>query len=184
MLAEYSPTHATKSRPPAEPPCITLRRNEHVRRRQDHNRRERPANPPDPVHRRYRCVFSSITGDSSNAIRHVVPRIGRETLRRILREGKISWQTTTTWKASTDPDLIAKMHRVLALYDTPPTDGRVICVDEFSPLNLQPRKGKAWRPVSPSVDAISGQGGVTSGYATSRSTLIASITTAVAPWMP
>jgi transposase len=79
--------------------------------------------------------------------RHVVPKISRETLRRILRSGKVSWQATTTWKASTDPDFIAKMHRVLALYDTPPADGRVICVDEFGPLNLQPRKGRAWRPV-------------------------------------
>ncbi|AZQ40957.1 IS630 family transposase [Streptomyces cyaneochromogenes] len=78
--------------------------------------------------------------------RHVVPRISRETLRRILREGKVCWQTTTTWKASTDPDFIAKMHRILALYDAPPADGRVICVDEFGPLNLMPRKGKAWRP--------------------------------------
>lgn len=78
--------------------------------------------------------------------RHVVPRISRETLRRILREGKVSRQTTTTWKASTDPDFIARMHQVLALYDAPPADGRVICVDEFGPLNLQPRKGKAWRP--------------------------------------
>jgi transposase len=77
--------------------------------------------------------------------RHVVAQIGRETLRRILHEGKISWQTTTTWKASTDPDFLAKMHRVLALYDNPPCDGRVICVDEFGPLNLQPRKGKGWR---------------------------------------
>ncbi|MFF3878243.1 IS630 family transposase [Streptomyces sp. NPDC001978] len=81
------------------------------------------------------------------AERHVVPRISRETLRRILHEGKVSWQTTTTWKASTDPDFITKMHRVLALYDDPPSDGRVICVDEFGPLNLMPRKGKAWRPV-------------------------------------
>ncbi|MFC5959057.1 IS630 family transposase [Streptomyces pratens] len=73
--------------------------------------------------------------------------ISRETLRRILREGKVSWQTTTTWKASTDPEFIAKMHRVLALYDTLPADGRVICVDEFGPLNLVPRKGKAWGSV-------------------------------------
>ncbi|WP_206669266.1 helix-turn-helix domain-containing protein [Streptomyces sp. IB2014 016-6] len=62
--------------------------------------------------------------------RHVVPKISRETLRRILRSGKISWQATTTWKASTDPNFIAKMHGVLALYDTPPAGGRVICVDE------------------------------------------------------
>ncbi|MGV9568011.1 helix-turn-helix domain-containing protein [Streptomyces sp. NPDC003480] len=61
----------------------------------------------------------------------VTAAISRETLRRILRAGKVSWKTTTTWKASTDPEFIAKMHRILALYDTPPTDGRVICVDEF-----------------------------------------------------
>ncbi|PJN29967.1 IS630 family transposase [Kitasatospora sp. CB02891] len=77
----------------------------------------------------------------------VTAAIGRETVRRILRAGKVSWKTTTAWKASTDSEFIAKMHRVLALYDTPPADGRVICVDEFGPLNLMPRKGKAWGPV-------------------------------------
>lgn len=77
----------------------------------------------------------------------VTAAISRETLRRILRAGKVFWKTTTTWKASTDPEFIAKMHRVLALYDTAPADGRVICVDEFGPLNLMPRKGKAWGPV-------------------------------------
>ncbi|WP_425460129.1 IS630 family transposase [Kutzneria buriramensis] len=78
--------------------------------------------------------------------RGTVVAISTETLRRILRAGGVSWQTTTTWKASTDPDFIAKMHRILDLYDRPPDDGRVVCVDEFGPLNLQPRKGKAWRP--------------------------------------
>ncbi|WP_020547765.1 IS630 family transposase [Nonomuraea coxensis] len=58
----------------------------------------------------------------------------------------MSWQTTTTWKASTDPHFSAKMQRVLELYDHPPADGRVICVDEFGPLNLMPRKGKRWWP--------------------------------------
>ena len=57
--------------------------------------------------------------------------ISRETLRRILCEGKVSWQATTTWKASNDPDFIVKMHRVLALYDTPPADGRVKTKDLF-----------------------------------------------------
>ncbi len=37
------------------------------------------------------------------------------------------------------------MHAVLTLYDTPPKDGRGVCVDESAPLNLQPRKGKTWR---------------------------------------
>jgi transposase len=76
----------------------------------------------------------------------IVAELSRETLRRILRAGGVSWQTTTTWKASTDPDFIPKMRRVLDLYDHPPEDGRVVCVDEFGPLNLLPRKGKAWRP--------------------------------------
>jgi transposase len=76
----------------------------------------------------------------------VVATISREHLRRILHAAGVSWQTTTTWKASTDPDFIAKMRRILALYDYPPQDGRVICVDEFGPLNLQPRTGKCWRP--------------------------------------
>ena len=70
--------------------------------------------------------------------------ISTETVRRVLREAGISWQATKTWKASRDPDFAAKMARVLALYDDPPTDGRVICVDEFGPLNLQPRPGRGW----------------------------------------
>jgi len=57
----------------------------------------------------------------------IVAKISRETPRRILHAGGVSWQTTTTWKASTDPDLIPKMRRVLDLYDHPPADGRVIC---------------------------------------------------------
>jgi hypothetical protein len=48
-------------------------------------------------------------------------------------------------KSSTDPDFIAKMRRILELYDSPPADGRVVCVDEFGPLNLLPRKGKTWQ---------------------------------------
>jgi transposase len=78
--------------------------------------------------------------------RGTVTAISRETLRRILHAAGVSWQRTTTWKASTDPDFIATMHRILELHDHPPADGRVVCVDEFGPLNLLPRKGKAWRP--------------------------------------
>jgi transposase len=53
----------------------------------------------------------------------VVAAISRETLRRILAADKVSWKTTTTWKGSTDPQFIAKMHHILALYDTPPPTG-------------------------------------------------------------
>jgi transposase len=67
-----------------------------------------------------------------------------ETVRRVLRQAGITWQRTKTWKASRDPDFAAKMARVLDLYDHPPADGRVLCVDEFGPLNLQPRPGHGW----------------------------------------
>lgn len=77
----------------------------------------------------------------------VVGQISVETLRQILRRGGVSWQATKTWKTSTDPDFAAKMNRILQLYDHPPTDGRVICVDEFGPLNLQPRPGRGWFPL-------------------------------------
>jgi transposase len=76
----------------------------------------------------------------------VVASISRESIRQILRDGGISWQATKTWKASNDPDFIPKMAAVLELYDHPPSDGRVVCVDEFGPLNLQPRPGRSWQP--------------------------------------
>lgn len=77
--------------------------------------------------------------------------ISRETLRQVLRAGGVSWQATKTWKASNDPEFTAKKARILALYDQVARGqlcdgGRVICVDEFGPLNLQPRPGHGWYP--------------------------------------
>jgi hypothetical protein len=72
--------------------------------------------------------------------------ISAESVRQILRKAGIRWQATKTWKASRDPDFAAKMARILELYDDPPVDGRVICADEFGPLNLQPRPGRGWFP--------------------------------------
>jgi hypothetical protein len=52
----------------------------------------------------------------------IVAELSRETLRRILHAGGVSWQTTTTWKASTDPDFIPKMPRPWTSTTThPPT---------------------------------------------------------------
>ena len=77
----------------------------------------------------------------------VVTSVSRESIRQILRAAGISRQAAKTWKASADPDFIPKMRRVLDLYDDPPADGRVICADEFGPLNLQPRPGRGWYPL-------------------------------------
>ncbi|WP_285488196.1 IS630 family transposase [Amycolatopsis taiwanensis] len=70
--------------------------------------------------------------------------ISVESVRTIGHNAGINWQATKTWKASKDPDFPAKMARILDLYDHPPADGRVVCVDEFGPLNLQPRPGRGW----------------------------------------
>ena len=85
---------------------------------------------------------------SVSALREVlatnaIAEISRETLRKIL---KVSWQSVKTWKAGTDPKFAAKMNRNLDLYDHPPADGRVICVDEFGPLNLPTPPGRGWFP--------------------------------------
>jgi transposase len=83
---------------------------------------------------------------TAHLAREKITTVGREAIRRILRTQKVTFQTTTTWKPSNDPDFVAKMLRVLHLYDHRPDDGRVLCYDEFGPLNLMPRKGRAWRP--------------------------------------
>jgi transposase len=59
-----------------------------------------------------------------------IARVSRESIRQILHGAGIRWLATKTWKASTDPQFIEKMHRVLELYDNPPAGGRVICADE------------------------------------------------------
>jgi len=86
----------------------------------------------------------------------VVDDISHEGLRVLLREEGVSFQVIKTWKQSTDPDFEAKKNRVLELYDI--ADGKtepgvddpqvVICMDEFGPLNLLPRRGHQWAPVA------------------------------------
>jgi hypothetical protein len=52
-----------------------------------------------------------------------VGSISRETLRRTLHGGRVSWQRMKTWKTATDPDYDRKKARVLDLYG--PTGRRV-----------------------------------------------------------
>jgi transposase len=86
----------------------------------------------------------------------VVDDISHEGLRVLLREEGVSFQRVKTWKASKDPDYAAKKARVEHLYaiagrDVVPEPGEpevIFCVDEFGPLNLQPRPGRQWAAVS------------------------------------
>ena len=96
----------------------------------------------------------------------VIDDISHEGLRTLLREEGVSFQVIKTWKQSTDPDFEAKKNRVLELYDI--ADGKaepgpgdptvVLCMDEFGPLNLLPRPGRQWAPVT-FKDATDAQGG-------------------------
>jgi transposase len=86
----------------------------------------------------------------------VVDDISHEGLRVLLREEGVSFQRLKTWKTCKDPDYAVKKARVEHLYAI--ADGEVIpgpgepqvifCVDEFGPLNLQPRPGRQWAAVS------------------------------------
>jgi len=86
----------------------------------------------------------------------VVDDISHEGLRVLLREEGVTFQRLKTWKASKDPRYAAKKARVEQLYaiaDREAAAGQgdpeiVFCVDEFGPLNLQPRPGRQWAAVS------------------------------------
>lgn len=71
----------------------------------------------------------------------IVAHISLEWLRTLLRRQGVRWRRTKTWKESHDPDFAAKYRAVRRLYRRRPPNGRRICVDEFGPLNLQPRHG-------------------------------------------
>ena len=81
----------------------------------------------------------------------VVDDISHEGLRVLLREEGVTFQRLKTWKASKDPQYAEKKARIEQLYaiadrEVTPGDGDpevVFCVDEFGPLNLQPRPGPA-----------------------------------------
>jgi hypothetical protein len=71
----------------------------------------------------------------------IIAHISLEWLRTLLRRCGIRWRRTKTWKESTDPEFGRKYRRIRRLYGRRPAGARRICVDEFGPLNLQPRHG-------------------------------------------
>jgi transposase len=86
----------------------------------------------------------------------VVDDISHEGLRVLLRDEGVTFQRLKTWKTSRDPQYREKKARVEQLYaiadrEAVSADGDpevVFCVDEFGPLNLQPRPGRQWAAVS------------------------------------
>ncbi|MEY9929715.1 transposase [Catenulispora sp. GP43] len=70
--------------------------------------------------------------------------IGRERLRRLLHEHKISFQRTRTWKESKDPDKDAKLDRIEEVTTSFPD--RCFAFDQFGPLSIRPTHGTSWAP--------------------------------------
>ena len=48
----------------------------------------------------------------------------------------MSCQAVKKWKVGTDLELSVKMNRILDLYDHPPADRRMICVNELAIVDL------------------------------------------------
>lgn len=72
--------------------------------------------------------------------------IGRERLRQILREHRVSFQRTRTWKESTDPNKEAKLNRIEEVTSKFPN--RCFAFDQFGPLSIRPCHGSTWAPES------------------------------------
>ena len=73
-----------------------------------------------------------------------VVRVRRERLRQILREAKISFQRTRTWKESRDPDKDRKLDRIEEVIRRFPP--RCFAFDQFGPLSIRPSHGTTWAP--------------------------------------
>lgn len=74
----------------------------------------------------------------------IIASISLEWLRQLLRSRRIRWRHTKTWKESTDPEFWPKYRRIRRLYAMRPKHGVRLSIDEFGPLNLQPRHGHHW----------------------------------------
>ena len=71
----------------------------------------------------------------------ILAAVSLEWLRLLLRRCRVRLRRTKTWKESTDPLFWRKYRALRRLYRRRPAGGRRLCVDEFGPLNLQPRHG-------------------------------------------
>ncbi len=75
----------------------------------------------------------------------IIAHISIRWLGEILRRYKVRLRRTKTWKESTDPLFAQKYRAIRRLYQHRPANGRRLCIDEFGPLNLQPRHGHCYK---------------------------------------
>jgi len=76
--------------------------------------------------------------------RGLVESISPQTVRSILKEHRITYRRTKTWKEPKDPLLWEKWNRIKALYKSCPKGAAVVCFDELGPISLVPQGGRAF----------------------------------------
>jgi transposase len=84
----------------------------------------------------------------------IVAHISIRWLGEILHRYKVRLRRTKTWKESTDPLFAEKYRAIRRLYRHRPANGRRLCIDEFGPLNLQPRHGHCYKGPNKHVDRL------------------------------
>ena len=84
----------------------------------------------------------------------IIAHISIHWLGEILRRYKVRLRRTTTWKESTDPLFAQKYRAIRRLYHHRPANGRRLCIDEFGPLNLQPRHGHCYKGLNKHVERM------------------------------
>jgi transposase len=84
----------------------------------------------------------------------IIAHISIRWLGEILRRYKVRLRRTKTWKESTDPLFAEKYRAIRRLYRRRPANGRRLCIDEFGPLNLQPRHGHCYQGPGKHVERI------------------------------
>jgi transposase len=75
----------------------------------------------------------------------IIAHISIRWLGEILRRYRVHLRRTKTWKESHDPLFAKKYRAIRRLYRHRPANGRRLCIDEFGPLNLQPRHGHCYK---------------------------------------
>jgi transposase len=84
----------------------------------------------------------------------IVAHISIRWLGEILHRYQVRLRRTKTWKESTDPCFAEKYRAIRRLYQRRPGNGRRLCIDEFGPLNLQPRHGHCYKGPGKHVDRL------------------------------
>jgi len=97
----------------------------------------------------------------------IVESISHEWVRRILLEKGLSFQRAGRWQESSDPEYEEKKDRVLRLYNDPPRDGAVVCMDEKGSMTVKAYGGSSWsleRPCIPEAQNVMGRVELTAAY--------------------